>query len=58
MRLDILAKLPATRDWFPDISLRNQGIVAVAPAELQGELVRLAANLVRRRRELLQMRGP
>jgi len=58
MRLDILAKVPAAKAWFPDIDQPRQGIVAIAPTELQAELVRLAANLARRRRELMQLRGP
>jgi hypothetical protein len=57
LRLDILARLPLTSRWFPDIEQPNQGVIAVAPQALQSELSRLAANLVRRRRELLQQRG-
>jgi hypothetical protein len=57
-RLDILAKLPLAKAWFPDIDRPGQGIVAIAPADLQAELLQVAANLARRRRELLQMRGP
>lgn len=58
MRLDVLASLPLTPAWFPDLDRGASGMVAVAPASLQAELVRLAANLARRRRELIQMRGP
>jgi hypothetical protein len=36
----------------------NRGVVAVPPMSLQDELTHLAANLVRRRRELLELRGP
>ena len=57
LRLDILAKLPLTATWFPDIETANQGIVAVAPARLREELNDLAMHLVRRRRSLIQMRG-
>lgn len=57
LRLDVLAKLPMTAAWFPDIGEKDQGIIAVAPARLQEELTALAANLVRRRRDLIQMRG-
>ena len=58
LRLDVLARLPLTRDWFPDIDQPTQGILAVAPGKLQAELISIAANIARRRRELLQMRGP
>jgi len=57
LRLDVLAKLPLTEAWFPDIGREDQGVVAVAPGRLREELTALAMNLVRRRRELLQMRG-
>ena len=57
LRLDVLAKLPLTSAWFPDIDQPGQGIIAVAPARLQEELTALATNLVRRRRELIQTRG-
>jgi len=57
LRLDILAKLPPSPLWFPEIDKSGQGIIAIAPHTLQEELVDLAANLVRRRRELIQMRG-
>jgi hypothetical protein len=57
LRLDMLAKLPLTAAWFPDLAGANQGIVAVAPAGLQAELTDLALHLVRRRRSLIQMRG-
>ena len=57
LRLDVLARLPLTEAWFPDIGRADQGVVAVAPARLQEELTDLAMNLVRRRRALIQMRG-
>jgi hypothetical protein len=57
LRLDVLAKLPLTEAWFPDIGRANQGVIALAPARLQEELTDLAMNLVRRRRTLIQMRG-
>lgn len=57
LRLDVLAKLPMTEASFPDIALPGRGVIAVAPARLQGELTDLATNLARRRRDLIQMRG-
>ncbi len=57
LRLDILAKLPLTKAWFPDIEAPNEGIISVAPARLQEELVDLGMHLVRRRRSLIHMRG-
>jgi hypothetical protein len=57
LRLDILAKLPRTAAWFPDIDRVDQEVIAVAPARLQAELVDLATNLVRRRKALIQVRG-
>ncbi len=58
LRLDVLARLPLTEAWFPDLARANSGVIAVAPASLQTELTRLATNLVRRRRDLLDIRGP
>lgn len=58
LRLDVLAKLPVLLPWFPDLSQPGQGVIAVAPPRLQDELTDIATNLVRRRRSLLQMRGP
>lgn len=57
LRLDVLAKLPLTVAWFPDIGQADQGVIAVASNRLQEELTDLALNLVRRRRDLIQMRG-
>ena len=57
LRLDVLAKLPMKPEWFPDIEKEGRGIIAVAPSRLQEELTDLATNLVRRRRDLIQMRG-
>lgn len=57
LRLDVLAKLPLSAERFPDIGNKDQGIIAVASARLQEELTDLATNLVRRRRDLIQMRG-
>ena len=57
LRLDILAKVPVTEAWFPDLALPGQGVIAVAPARLRDELIGVATNLVRRRRSLIQMRG-
>lgn len=57
LRLDVLAKLPQTAAWFPDIGQEGQGVIVVAPNRLQEELTDLATNLLRRRRDLIQMRG-
>jgi hypothetical protein len=57
LRLDILAKLPMTAFWFPDIGKAGQGVIAIAPNRLPEELTDIATNLVRRRRDLIQMRG-
>ena len=57
LRLDVLAKLPVTAAWFPDLMLPGQGVIAIASVRLQDELTDLAPNLVRRRRSLIQMRG-
>ena len=58
LRLDVLAKLPRTQAWFPDMQQSGQGVVAIAPTKLQAKLMRLATNLARRSCELLEMRGP
>jgi hypothetical protein len=63
LRLDVLARLPLTPIWFPDLNRGASGlnaneVIAVAPAPLQAELAKFAMNLARRRRELMQMRGP
>jgi len=57
LRLDILARMPITKAWFPDLARADKGIIAVAPPHLQQELADLALNLARRRRSLIQMRG-
>lgn len=58
LRLDVLARGPLARDWFPDIMRPGQGVIAIAPAPLQQELTPMATNLLRRRRALLDQRGP
>ena len=58
LRVDILARLPLTRAWFPEIEQPGGGIVAIASAALRTEITRLATNLARRRRELVDLRGP
>lgn len=58
MRLDQLAKLPMTRQWFPDLEHPGQGVMAIAPPALQTELTLLAVELGRRHRELVELRGP
>src|SRR6185312_16578417 len=30
LRLDVLAKVPMTEAWFPDLALPGQGVIAVA----------------------------
>jgi hypothetical protein len=57
LRLDVLARLPLTRAWFPDIDQPDDGVIARASSSLQAELTRLATNLVRRQRDLLDIRG-
>jgi len=64
LRLDVLARLPLTPIWFPDLSRGapnlNRGVnevIAVASAPLQAELAKFAMNLARRRQELVQVRG-
>ena len=57
LRLDVLAKLPITKAWFPDIEQPGQGVIAIAPARMQEHLTELAMSLVRRRRALIEMRG-
>ena len=57
LRLDVLAKLPLTDVWFPDIAQPGQDVIAVAPPRLQEELTSLVMNLVRCRCALIRMRG-
>jgi hypothetical protein len=57
-RLDTLARLPLTKAWFPDSNEPDAGVIAVALPSLRAELTRITTNLVRRRRDLLDMRGP
>jgi len=57
LRMDLLARLPMTVMWFPDIAKPGQGVIAVAPAALQRELTALGAALLQRRREVVEMRG-
>ena len=56
--LNRLARLPLTSDWFPDLDKPSQGVVAVAPAALQDQLLKTMAELAQRRRELIQKLGP
>ena len=58
LRLDVLARLPLTSLWFPELQQSGEGIIAVAPDHLRLELMRLATNVARRRRELVELRGP
>lgn len=58
LRLDVLARLPMTRSWFPAIEHPDQGVIAIAPPALQSELTRMAVNIARRRREVTVVRGP
>jgi len=57
LRLDIMAQLPPSPVWFPDIAKTGQGVIAVAPARLRQELEDTLARLVSRRGSLIQMRG-
>jgi len=57
LRMDLLARLPMTAAWFPEIEKPGQGVIAVAPAALQRELTALGAALLQRRREVVEMRG-
>jgi hypothetical protein len=58
LRLDVIARLPLTSSWFPGLDAGEAAIIAVAPMPLQRELRAMAENLARRRRDLIQMRGP
>lgn len=57
LRLDVLAKLPMTAAWFPDIGQPGQGVIAKASAGLREELTDLAIELARHHLALIQMRG-
>lgn len=52
MRLDRLARLPITREWFPD-----GGTIAAAGPRLQAELEAQAQMLLKRHRENVVMLG-
>ena len=58
LRLDRLAKLPLTRDWFPDLASADLGVVAIAPRRLRDELLATMSALLRTRRERLKTLGP
>ena len=58
LRLDVLARLPLNLAWFPDLGSDRGDIIAVAPLALKRELRAIAENLARRKRVLIQMRGP
>ncbi|HUB10492.1 MAG TPA: hypothetical protein VMB34_00925 [Acetobacteraceae bacterium] len=58
LRMDLLARLPATSRWFPDLDAYNRAVIATASPALQSELTHLAVNIGRWHRELLEMRGP
>jgi hypothetical protein len=58
LRLDVIARLPLTSSWFPALDAGEAPIIAVAPPQLQRELRLMADNLIRRRRDLIQIRGP
>jgi len=45
LRPDVLAELPVTEVWFPDLAPPGQGAIAVAPARLRDALTALATNL-------------
>jgi len=58
LNLNRLAKLPLTRDWFPELDTPSQGVVAVAPPTLRDQLLKTMMELAQRRRELIQKLGP
>jgi hypothetical protein len=58
IRMDVLARLSVAQVWFPDIGGVERGVIALAPAVPRRELTQLATNLMRRRREPLDVRGP
>lgn len=56
--LNRLARLPLTAQWFPELEMPSQGVVAVAPAVLRDQLLKTMTELVQRRRELIRRLGP
>lgn len=56
--LRCLAQVPLTRRWFPDFERGDRGIVGLAGARLQARIDGLLSELVRRNRDVIQMRGP
>lgn len=56
--LNRLARLPLTAEWFPELHEPSQGVVAVAPAALRDQLLKTMMELMQRRRDLIQKRGP
>jgi N-glycosylase/DNA lyase len=58
LRLDRIARVPLTRDWFPEIATRDQGVIAIAPDALRNEILDAMTELLRRRRELVKMLDP
>ena len=56
--LNRIARLPLTPQWFPELSMPAQGVVAVADPALREELLSAMKELVERRRELIQRLGP
>lgn len=58
LHLNRVARLPLTRRWFPGLDAPDQGVIAEASPALRDELLALAENLLRRRRETIRLLGP
>ena len=57
LHLNRLARLPLTKDWFPELQRPSRGIIAIAPARLRDELLDIVEELLRRREHLVQKLG-
>jgi hypothetical protein len=53
-----MAFVPATADWFPDLTATDHGIVVRAPERLRQELEKAAKELFRRSPEVIERLGP
>ena len=58
LHLNRMARLPLSRRWFPGLDDADSGVVAVAGPALRDELLGLAENLLRRRRETIRLLEP
>lgn len=56
--LNRLARLPLRARWFPEIETPEQGVIAVAGAQLRDQLLAISIQLARRRREAIRILGP